>query len=149
MAGIVVPGRKALTAEGAEDRRGIEMDINQVSGTIVDAAMKVHTALGPGLLQSAYNACLAHELRTRGLRVDLQVPVPVVYDGVKLEVGYRIDMLVERSVVVELKAITKLLPVHEAQLLSHLRLNDNRLGLLINFHVLHLRDGIKRIANHL
>lgn len=124
------------------------MEINDVTGTVVDAAMKVHTALGPGLLESAYQACVAYELRQRGLNVQTEVPVPIVYGDVRLEVGYRIDLLVEESVVVELKAVEKLLPIHEAQLLSYLKLSDNRVGLLINFHVEHLKDGIKRRVNN-
>ncbi len=114
---------------------------------IISAAMRVHTLMGPGLLESAYEACLAYELRKRGFRVETQVPVPITYDGVELEVGYRIDMLVNDKVIVELKTVTKLILVHHAQLLSHLRLKHLRIGLLINFHELHLRDGIKRVLN--
>ena len=125
------------------------MNINEVSGSVVDAAMKVHTALGPGLLESAYEACLLHELRKRGRKVLSQVVLPVVYDGVKIDVGYRIDLLVEDVVIVELKAVEKLLPIHDAQLLSYLKLGGYRLGLLINFNVLHLKDGIKRKVNTL
>jgi GxxExxY protein len=125
------------------------MDVNEVSGSVVDAAMKVHTALGPGLLESAYEVCLLHELRKRGRKVLSQVALPVVYDGVRIDVGYRIDLLVEDVVIVELKAIEKLLPIHDAQLLSYLKLGGYRLGLLINFNVLHLKDGIKRKVNNL
>ncbi|MEO7457937.1 MAG: GxxExxY protein [Gemmatimonadaceae bacterium] len=121
--------------------------LDAVSGQVVDAAMRVHSALGPGLLESAYAACLAYELRDRGLTVRTQVPLPVVYRDVHVEAGYRIDLLVEEEVVAELKAITKLAPIHEAQLLSYLRLADKRVGLLINFHVSHLKDGIKRMVN--
>jgi GxxExxY protein len=123
--------------------------IHQVSGAVVDAAMKVHSALGPGLLESAYQACLAHELRTRGRRVRVQVPLPVVYEGIRVEVGYRLDLLVDDAVIVEAKAVARLLPIHDAQLLSYLRLSGHRVGLLINFHVPHLRDGIRRLVNHL
>ena len=122
-------------------------DINQRSGIVIGAAMKVHSVLGPGLLESVYQACLAHELRKRGLRVDEQVEVPVIYDGVRLDVGFRIDLLVEGVIVVELKAISNVLPVHEATVLSHLILSHRRVGLLINFHVVHLKDGIKRLMN--
>ena len=118
-------------------------------GQVVDAAMKVHTVLGPGLLESAYEVCLAHELRKRGLLVARQVSLPVVYDGVELDTGYRIDLLVENQIVVELKTVSKLLPIHEAQLLSHLRLGRYRVGLLINFHVARLKYGIRRLANGL
>jgi GxxExxY protein len=123
--------------------------INACSGDIVDAAMRVHSALGPGLLESAYEACLAYELRKRGFKVLVQVPVPVIYDNVRLEVGYRLDLLVNDAVIVDLKTVTKLAPIHEAQLLSYLKLSRKRLGLLINFHVVHLKDGIKRMANRL
>lgn len=125
------------------------MDINTVSGQVVDAAIRVHSALGPGLLESAYEACLAHELRKRGLKVLTQVALPVVYDGATIDVGYRIDLLVEDGVIVELKAVEKVAPIHEAQLLSYLKLSGHKLGLLINFHVLHLKDGVKRMVNRL
>ena len=122
-------------------------DINAISAEIVDAAMKVHSALGPGLLESAYLACLAHELRSRELAVRLQVPLPILYEAVRIHVGYRVDMLVENAVIVELKVVRKLHPIHEAQLLFYLKLAERKLGLLINFHVVHLRDGIKRMVN--
>ncbi|NLX99946.1 MAG: GxxExxY protein [Rhodopirellula sp.] len=125
------------------------MNPNEVSGQIVDAAMKVHTALGPGLLESAYEGCLAYELRKRGLKVGTQVGLPVVYEGVNIEVGYRIDLLVEDLAIVELKAVDKIAPIHEAQLLTYLKLSGKRLGLLINFNVVHLKDGIKRMVNNL
>ena len=125
------------------------MEINEISGQIIDAAMKVHSALGPGLLESAYEACLIHELRKRGLHVESQAPLPVTYDGLTLDVGYRIDLLVEQAVIVELKAIERIAPIHEAQLLSYLRLSKRQLGLLINFNVPHLREGIKRMVNNL
>lgn len=114
-------------------------EINIVSGAVVDAAMRVHSALGPGLLEGAYDACLAHELRARGFRVRSQLPLQVVYSGVQIEVGYRIDLLVHDVVVVELKAVAKLLSIHDAQLLSYLKLSGYQVGLLINFHVLHLK----------
>jgi GxxExxY protein len=121
--------------------------INQITAAIVNSAMKVHSLLGPGLLESAYDACLAHELRTRGFRVATQVGLPVVYDGEKLELGYRIDLLVENLVVVEVKCVEAIHPVHEAQLLSYLRLSGKNVGLLINFHVARLKDGIKRMVD--
>jgi GxxExxY protein len=123
------------------------MKINDISGQVVDAAMKVHTALGPGLLESAYEACLVYELRKRGVKVLSQVALPVVYDDVAIDVGYRLDLLVADLVIVELKAVDRLMPIHEAQLLSYLKLGGYKLGLLINFHVLHLKDGIKRMVN--
>jgi GxxExxY protein len=123
------------------------MDVNTVSGQVVDAAMKVHSALGPGLLERAYQICLGHELGKRRIRFRSQVILPVVYDNLRIKLGYRVDLLVEESVLVELKAVTRTLPVHEAQLLSYLRLSGHHVGLLINFHVPRLKDGIKRIAN--
>ena len=109
--------------------------------------MKVHTALGPGLLEAAYEACLLFELHKRGLKAVGQVELPVVYEGVKIDVGYRLDLLVEDAVIVELKAVDKLLPIHHAQLLSYLKLSGKTTGLLVNFHVEHLRDGLKRMVN--
>ncbi|MDK9717817.1 MAG: GxxExxY protein [Trichlorobacter sp.] len=114
---------------------------------IVDAAMKVHSALGPGLLESAYETCLKHELLKRNLEVKSQVELPIVYEGIRLDAGYRIDLLVADSVVVELKSVEKIAPIHEAQLLSYLKLSDLQVGLLINFNVMHLKDGIKRMVN--
>jgi GxxExxY protein len=124
-------------------------EINARSRDVIDAAMRVHSALGPGLLESAYEACLAHDLRKHGLRVMTQLPLPIIYDSVRIDAGYRIDLLVHGAVIVELKTVSKLLPIHEAQLLSYLRLSGHRLGLLINFHVPRLRDGIKRMVNEL
>lgn len=121
------------------------MEINELSGQIINAAMKVHSALGPGLLESAYEGCLIHELKKRGFEVQSQVVLPVRYDGVLIELGYRLDLLVEDSVIVELKAVEKLTLVHQAQILSYLKLSNKRLGLLINFNVEHLKDGIKRV----
>jgi GxxExxY protein len=109
--------------------------------------MKIHSSLGPGLLESAYEACLLHELRKQSLKVESQVLLPVIYDGVTLDLGYRMDLVVEDLVVVELKCVQALDRVHEAQILSYLKLSGKPLGLLINFHVAHLRDGIKRFVN--
>lgn len=125
------------------------MDLRRTTGDVVDAAMKVHSALGPGLLESAYQVCMVHELRKRGRVVVPELPLPVVYDGLKIDAGYKIDLLVERAVVVELKAVTKVLPVHEAQLLSYLKLSGYSIGLLINFHVVRLKNGITRMVNRL
>ena len=121
--------------------------INRITQATIAAAMKVHSSLGPGLLESAYQACLAHELRSRSLAVAAQVPLPVVYEGQKLEVGYRIDLLVEHRVVVEVKSVETVHPIHEAQLLSYMRLSGLNVGLLINFNVLHLRHGIRRMVD--
>lgn len=118
-----------------------------MSGVIVDAAIAVHTALGPGLLESAYETCLLYELRKRGLAVEAQVPLPIVYHSVHLEIGYRIDLLVEDTIIVELKACESIAPVHRVQLLSYLRLSKKSLGLLLNFHVPLMKDGIVRMRN--
>jgi len=125
------------------------MTVNDITGQIVDAAMKVHTVLGPGLLESTYEACLAFELSKRGLRVQRQVELPVMYDGIRIDVGYRIDLLVEELVIVESKSVAELAPIHEAQLLTYLKLSDRHVGLLMNFNVVHLKDGIKRMVNKL
>jgi GxxExxY protein len=109
--------------------------------------MRVHSILGPGLLESSYDACLTHELRKRGFRVDSQLGLPVIYDGEKLDLGYRIDLLVENLIIVEVKCVEAIHPVHEAQLLSYLRLSGKNVGLLINFYVAHLKDGIKRMVD--
>ena len=121
--------------------------LDRITGSIIGAAIEVHRALGPGLLESAYEACLSYELLDRGLGVARQRPMPVSYRGVQIDVGYRMDLLVEELVVVELKAVDRLLPIHKAQLLSYLKLADLRLGLLINFNVKVLKDGIRRMAN--
>jgi GxxExxY protein len=121
--------------------------VNQVSGAVVSSAMRVHSLLGPGLLESAYQACLAHELRKRGLTVASQVGLPVVYDDERIELGYRIDLIVETLVIVEVKCVEAIHPVHQAQLLSYMRLSGIGVGLLINFHVAQLRDGIKRMVD--
>jgi GxxExxY protein len=125
-----------------------KMQLNEISGKIVDCAIKVHTALGAGLLESAYEACLVHELRKAGLKVESQVSLPIFYDGIKIDAGYRIDLLVEDAVIVELKAVERLLPIHEAQILSYLKLSNKKLGLLLNFNVTQLKNGIKRIVNN-
>jgi len=123
------------------------MDKNEITGAIIDASMKVHSQLGPGLLESAYEACLEHELKKRGFRVERQKELPIIYDGVQIDCGYRIDLLVEDEIIVELKAAETILPIHHAQILSYLRLSGKELGLLLNFHELHLKDGITRKIN--
>src|SRR6266850_4900482 len=117
---------------------------HDVSHTVIKAALKVHSALGPGLLESAYQACLVHELRKSGLQVQAQVALPITYDEVVLDVGYRLDLIVEDLVLVEIKAVDAIAPI---QLLSYLKLSGKSLGLIINFHVLHLKEGIKRLVN--
>jgi GxxExxY protein len=119
---------------------------NLAAEIVVDAALTVHRALGPGLLESVYEVCLAHELEKRGVRVLRQIALPVLYDGVRLDAGLRLDMLVDDCLVVELKAVEQILPVHHAQVLTYLKLTGHRLGLLINFNTPLIRDGIKRIA---
>lgn len=121
--------------------------VNEVTEAVIGAAIKVHKKLGPGLLESAYEACVAYELEKAGHRVERQKPVPVVYEDVKLDCGFRADLLVDGQVVVELKAKESIHPIDEAQLLSHLRLLDLQVGLLVNFHVTILKNGIKRMVN--
>ncbi|HSS97313.1 MAG TPA: GxxExxY protein [Terriglobales bacterium] len=123
------------------------MHPNELTGKIIGAAIQIHRELGPGLLESAYEACLAHELELLGLRVERQKPIPLIYKAVKLDCGFRADLVVENRVVIETKCKDALHPVDEAQLLSHLRLLNLQVGLLINFHVLVLRDGIRRLVN--
>lgn len=121
-------------------------DVNAVARIVVDAAFRVHSTLGPGLLEKVYETCLAYELRKRGLTVHTQVELPVIYDGVHLDAGMRIDMIVAENLLIELKAVEMILPVHKAQLLTYLKLTGHRLGLLINFNVPIIRDGIDRLA---
>ena len=123
------------------------MTENEVAKQIVDAAYRVHTGLGPGLLESVYEVALAYELEKRGLRTVRQQAVPVVYQGARIELGFRADLIVEDNVIVEIKSVEAIAPVHKKQLLTHLRLADKRLGLLINFNVMLIKDGITRIAN--
>ncbi|HEC34400.1 MAG TPA: GxxExxY protein [Chloroflexi bacterium] len=125
------------------------MDIEEIARIIVDAAIKVHRALGPGLLESAYQKCLAYELRKRGLRVECEVLLPIVYDGQQIDAGYRIDMLVEDCIIIENKTVDGLLPIHQAQLLTYLKLRDCRLGFLLNWKVTLMKHGIKRMVNNL
>jgi len=121
--------------------------LDQITRQIIGAAIEVHKAIGPGLLESAYQACLAFEVRQRGLKVEEQVPLPVLYKEVKLDCGYRLDLLIEDSVIVEIKAAEQLSPIHDAQLLSYLRMAHKHVGLLINFHNRVLKNGLKRIVN--
>jgi len=120
------------------------MEINQITEQVIGCAIEVHRRLGPGLLESAYEECLSYELESAGLSIERQVPVPVVYKDIKLEYGYRIDILVERTVVIELKAIEAFAPVHEAQILTYMKFAQKSIGLLINFNVTLLKEGIKR-----
>jgi len=124
-----------------------ENQLNNLSSQVIGAAIKVHTALGLGILESAYEACLAYELNQRKVQIKSQVALPIIYDGQKIDAGYRIDLLVENSLIVELKAVDKVSNIHKTQLLSYLKLSDLRLGLLINFNVPRLKEGIHRIVN--
>jgi GxxExxY protein len=129
---------------------GGDMENLEDAGKIIlSAAIKVHSILGPGLLESAYQKCLSYELQNRGLKVLCEVLLPVKYESLLIDVGYRVDMIVEDCIIVENKAVEKLVPVHEAQLLTYLKLNDCRLGFLLNWNVTLMKDGIKRLANHL
>jgi GxxExxY protein len=132
----LLPQRAQRTTEKAE--------INYITQAIIGAAMKVHSELGPGLLENAYKACVAHELRKAGFDVETEVELPLIYDGIRIELGYRIDLIVNNCVVVELKCVDRLASVHDAQIIHYLKLSKKRVGLLINFHVRHLKDGIKR-----
>ena len=128
---------------------GRRSDENGIGTQIVSAALAVHSAVGPGLLESAYELCLTHELVKRRMRVRNQVYVPIRYDGLVIENGYRLDLLVEDLVIVELKSVEGILPVHRGQVLSYLRLSGFRLGYLLNFNVAHMRNGITRLVNGL
>jgi len=121
--------------------------LNGITEAIIGAAIQVHRVLGPGLLESAYEACMAFELKKRGLRIEQQKPLPLVYDQVKLDCGYRMDLLVEEAVVVEVKSVDTLAPIHEAQVISYLKLSGCKVALLMNFNVLQLKDGIRRFIN--
>lgn len=125
------------------------MDFEPIAREIVDSAIRVHTRLGPGMLESAYQACMEYELGKRSLSVQKQVPMSLRYDELVVDVGYRLDLVVENAIVVELKSVQQLQPVHTAQLLSYLRAGDYRMGFLLNFNAVHMRDGIKRVVNRL
>lgn len=120
---------------------------NQITDKILECSFKIHTVLGPGLLESAYEACLFYELQKHGLKVEAQKTLPLVYENVKLDAGYRIDLMIENKVIVELKAVEALTDVHMAQLLTYLKLSGCKIGLLLNFNVKSLKSGIKRIIN--
>jgi len=120
------------------------MNVNQITEKIIGCAIEVHKELGPGLLESAYEECLDYELKQAGLNTQRQVPVPVIYKDIKLDCGYRMDILVEKQVVVELKTVDTFIPVHEAQILTHMKFAEKEIGLLINFNVTLLKNGIKR-----
>jgi GxxExxY protein len=125
-----------------------EQELDLITRKIIGAAISVHRVLGPGLLESAYETCLMFELTQLGLKVEQQKPLPVTYRSVQLDCGYRLDLVVESAVIVEVKSVEQLAPIHEAQLLSYLRLSGLNVGLLINFNVRVLKDGVKRMVNH-
>jgi GxxExxY protein len=125
------------------------VELERLATTLVDSAFRVHSALGPGLLESAYQACLTHELRQRGLSVQCEVALPVHCAGLAIDAGYRVDMILEEQIIIENKSAQSLTPVHVSQILTYLRLSDKRLGFLINWNVPRIRDGIRRIANKL
>lgn len=132
--------------EGHHGAEPIPRPVERIGSAVVDAALAVHRALGPGLLESVYETCLAEELRQRGLHVERQVGVPVVYGDVRMDVGFRLDLLVEGSVVVEIKSIDALASIHTAQVLTYLRFSDMRLGYLINFNTVMLKHGLRRLV---
>ena len=125
------------------------MTENEIGEIVLGCAIKVHKGLGPGLLESTYEVCLAYELSKAGVKAERQIALPVIYDEVRLDAGYRLDLLVEGIVIVELKVIEKLLPIHTAQLLSYLKISKRKLGYLLNFNVPQMRQGIKRVVNNL
>ncbi len=134
-----------MNHEGTKILEG-EKKFEEVSGRVIGFAIEVHRTLGPGLLESAYEQCLCHELTQSGIAFQRQVPVPIVYKGLELECAYRLDLVVNRQLIVEIKAVEKLLPIHSAQLLTYLKLTGIHAGLLMNFHTEVLRDGIKRVV---
>ena len=132
--------------EGHEGHEGVGAPVEALAQEIVDAGLKVHRALGPGLLESVYEHCLAHELQARGVIVERQVPLPVFYEGMRLEAGYRVDLLVEKSVIVEVKAVDALSRIHQAQMLTYLKLSGCHIGFLMNFNVELFKQGLKRMV---
>ena len=143
----------STSSVGGADAPRIAHDLerreNVCSGDVVDAAMRVHSEMGPGALEQVYKVCLAYELRDRGHHVGVEVPIPVIYRGMRMDLGYRADMIVDGMVIVEAKAASRITELYQAVLLSHLKLSKLRVGLIINFRELHLRDGIKRMVNRL
>ena len=125
------------------------MTENEISKVIFECALKVHKALGPGLLESAYEECLYYELKKSGIKVEKQKPLPLIYENVKLEIGYRIDLIIENKVIIEIKSVDALNDIHLAQILTYLKLSDCKLGMLINFNVTLIKNGIKRVVNNL
>ena len=139
----------ARVREDGKIEKGELMEIEEIASRIVAAAMKIHTVLGPGLLESAYQKCIQYELQKDKLKVECEVALPVVYENIKIDAGYRIDMIVNDSIIIENKTVDKLLPIHEAQLLTYLKMRNCKLGFLLNWNVPRMKDGIKRMVNHL
>ena len=129
-----------------EGKANMDPRTNEITGAIIDSGLKVHKALGPGLLESAYEHCLIHELLLRGISLRQQVPLPIIYEGTHLEASYRLDIIAEDSVLVEIKAVERIIPLHTAQILTYLKLSKLRIGLLLNFNVILFKNGIKRFA---
>jgi len=125
------------------------MTENEIGKIVINSAIKVHKTLGPGLLESAYEACMAYELQRVGLSVQTQVGLPLKYEDIVLDVGYRVDVLIENKVILELKAVDRLMPIHDAQILSYLKLSECKLGFLLNFNIYRMKDGIRRMVNNL
>ena len=124
------------------------MNQEDVATIIIDAALKVHRSLGPGLFESAYQLCLAYELRHRGLQVECEVALPITYEGIRIEAGYRIDMVIENQIIIENKTVEQLLPIHEAQIMTYMKLSNIQIGFLINWNVRLIKNGIKRIVSN-
>jgi len=135
-----------MNHEGHEDHEATSAEVERVGHVVVDSALKVHKALGPGLLESAYEHCLTHELTVRGVSLRRQAALPIQYDGVMLDAGYRLDLMVHDAIVVEVKAVDALTPLHQAQLLTYLKLSGCRLGFLMNFNVPLFKQGLKRVV---
>lgn len=135
-----------MATESHRDKENREMELNKITETIIGCAIEVHRQLGPGLLESTYEACLFYELQKTGLNVKRQVPMPLIYKEINLEQGYRLDLLVEDIVVVEIKMVEAIADVHIAQTLTYLKLSDAKVGLIINFNVLKLTDGVRRLV---
>src|SRR6187397_331958 len=139
-----LPNRLSSPTEKEEEKQG-GLEINEITRRVLRAGFKVHSTLGPGLFERTYQVCLVHELRKDGLHVESEVVLPVVYDGIKIDAAYRVDLRVEGKVLVEIKSVEALANVHQAQMLTYLQLSGIRVGLLLNFNVTHLLDGIKRL----
>jgi len=138
--------RLILNHEDHEGHKAVSDDVERLARTVVDSGLKVHRALGPGLLESAYEHCLAYELHTRGVSIARQVALPIIYEGAQLDAGYRLDLVVEELIIVEIKAVEALTRIHEAQILTYLRLSGRRVGFLMNFNVLLFKHGLKRFV---